>query len=241
MSSSAHPADGDLRALLDSELPAARRVDVQQHAAACAACRARLAALEAASEEARALLDLLPAAQPDLRIDTIVRRARGTRLRWGAIAAALTLVVATAAGATVGRPYVRALIARIQAVVRPASPPSAEPQAQAHGQAGIAFVPGPLVEIAFDAPQPTGTLHVSLADTTELVIDPTASVTYRVHPGGLIVHNRGSDASYAIVVPRDAPHVRILVAGRVLFEKVGSGISATPLAGTAGRYVIKVQ
>jgi hypothetical protein len=239
MSSSAHPADGDLRALLDSELPAARRLDVQQHADACAACRARLAALEAASEEARALLDLLPAAQADLRIDTIVRRARSTRLRWGAIAAALTLIVATAAGATVGRPYVRALIARIRAVVRPASPPSSEPQA--HRQAGIAFVPGPLVEIAFDAPQPAGSLHVSLADTTELVIDPTASVTYRVHPGGLIVHNRGSDASYDIVVPRDAPHVRILVAGRVLFEKVGSGISGTPLAGTAGRYVIRMQ
>lgn len=237
MSSSAHPPDGDLRALLDGELPAERRADVEQHARACAGCRDRLASLDAASRETRALLDLLPAAEPELRIDTIVRRGRRTRVRWGAIAAALALVVATAAGATVGRPYVRALLARIRSVVRPTSPPLEQP---AHGQ-GIAFVPGPSAEITFDAPQAAGALRVSLADTTELVIDPTASVTYRVHPGGVIVHNRGSQASYDIVVPRRAPHVRILVSGRVLFEKIGSGISATSPPEPVGRYVITLQ
>ena len=225
MSSSTHPADGDLRALLDDELPVARRLEVEQHAGTCAACRARLAALEAAAQETRALLDLLPTAQPALRIDTIIRGARRPRLRWGTVAAALALCVATVAGATVGRPYVRALVARIRAVVRPTTPAPALPAPPGHGQAGIAFVPGPLAEISFDAPQAAGALHVSLADTTELMINPSAPVTYRVHPGGVVVHNRGSEASYEIVVPRDALHVRILVAGRLLFEKTGSRIT----------------
>src|SRR5712671_7052042 len=115
MSSSVHPADGDLRALLDGELTAARRLDVEQHVGECAACRARLSALEVAVQETRALLDLLPSAAPAMHIDTIVRRGRRARLRWAAIAAGLTLFVVTVAGATVGRPYVRALIARIRA------------------------------------------------------------------------------------------------------------------------------
>ena len=234
MSSSAHPTDGILRALLDGELPVARRLEVEQHAGSCVACRARLAALEAAAQETRALLNLLPTAQPALRVETIVRRARRPRLRWGAIAAALALCVATVAGATVGRPYVRALVARIRAVVRSTPPaPPALPEPPLHGQAGIAFVPGPLAEISFDAPQAAGALHVFLADTAELMINPTASVTYRVHPGGVVVHNSGSEASYEIVVPRDAPHVRILVAGRLLFEKTGSRIS--------GRYVFELR
>src|SRR6267378_2476908 len=119
MSSSAHPADGDLRALLDGELSPAQRLEVEQHTGACAACRARLSALDSASQETAALLGLLPTAAPDLRIETIVSRARAPRLRWGVIAAALALVVASVAGATVGRPYVRALVAQIRAVVHP--------------------------------------------------------------------------------------------------------------------------
>ena len=239
MSSSAHPADGDLRALLDDELPVARRLEVAQHADTCAACRARLATLEAEAQETRALLDLLPTGQPALRIDTVLRHARRRPLRWGAVAAALALCVATVAGATVGRPYIRALVARIRAVVHPTPPALREPPG--HRQASIAFVPGPLAEISFDEPQAAGALHVSLADTAELMINPTASVTYRVHPGGVVVHNRGSVASYEIVVPRDALHVRILVAGRLLFEKTGSRISATAPAELTGRYVLELR
>jgi hypothetical protein len=174
-------------------------------------------------------------------MDTIVRRARRPRLGWGAIAAGLMLVIATVAGATVGRPYVRALVARIRAVVHPT--PTPPPAPTAPGQAGIAFVPGPRTDISFDAAQSVGSLHVSLADAAELVISPSASVTYRVHPGGVIVHNRGGQASYEIVVPRAAPYVRILVAGRVVFEKTGSGISAPAAAESAGgsRYDIELR
>jgi hypothetical protein len=241
MSSSAHPADGDLRALLDGELSPALRVEVEQHTGSCAACRARLSALESASEETAALLGLLPTAVPDLRIEAVVSRARALRprWRWGAIAAALALVVATGAGAPVGRPYIRALVAQLRAVVHPVSPaPSPAPPG---GQLGIAFIPGPQTDISFDAAQSSGAVHVSLADTAKLVIDPSAPVTYRVHPGGVIVHNRGSAASYEIVVPRGAVQVRILVAGRVVFEKTGSRINAPAPAEPTGRYVFELR
>jgi hypothetical protein len=242
MGSSAHPADGDLRAFLDGELPAAERLEVERHTGACDVCSAQLAALVFASQETAALLNLLPSAAPDLRIESIVSRARRPRLRWGAIAAGLALFVATVAGATVGRPYVRALVEQIRAVVHPAPPAPPPPQTPSNlGQLGVAFVPGPQSEISFDALQSAGTLRVSLADSVKLVIDPTASVTYRVYPGGVIVHNRGSDASYEVLVPRRAHHVRILVAGRVLFEKLGSSITATMPAEPTGRYVFQLR
>jgi hypothetical protein len=242
MSSSAHRADGDLRAQLDGELPAGERLAAEQHIRACAICRAHLAGLEAAAQETVALLQLLPTATPDLRIETIVARARGPRLRWGAIAAALLLGVATVAGATVGRPYIRELVARVRAVVR--SAPPAPPEAPApleRGQVGIGFVPGSQADISFDAPQAAGMLRLSLADTAKLMIDPSAPVTYRVHPGGVIVHNAGSEASYEIVVPRQARHVRILVAGRVLFEKMGSTITAASPADQTGGYAFQLR
>jgi len=240
MGSSAHPTDGDLRALLDGELPAAQRLPVEQHTAECAVCRARLAELESAAQETAALLTLLPTAAPNLRIESIVARASRPRLRWGVIAAGLALFVATVAGATVGRPYVRALVEQIRGIVRP-TPPAPPTPNPSLGQLGVAVAPGPQTDISFDATQSAGTLRVVLADTTKLVIDPTAAVTYRIYPGGVIVHNSGSDASYEVLVPRRARHVRILVAGRLLFEKAGSSISAAARAEPTGDYVFQVR
>jgi hypothetical protein len=241
MSSSAHPTDGELRALLDAELPAARQLEVEQHTAECDACRARLAVLESAAQETAALLNQLSSAAPELHIEPIVARARRPRLRWGAIAAGLALFIATVAGATVGRPYVRALVEQIRVVIR--LTPHAAPQTPKAGlgQLGVAVAPGPQTDISFDAAQSVGTLRVLLADTTNLVIDPTAAVAYRIYPGGVVVHNRGSEASYDILVPRQARHVRILVGGRVVFEKTASSITAAVRADPAGGYVFPVR
>jgi hypothetical protein len=242
MGSLAHPTDGELRALLDGELPEAQRRDVAQHTGACAACRARLEALESASQETAALLNLLPSAPRELRVESIVARARRPHLRWGAVAAGLALLIATVAGATVGRPYVRAVVEHIRAVVRPARPtPAPQTPATPLGHLGVAVVPGLQTDVSFDARQSAGTLRVFLADTGKLVIDPTASVTYRVYPGGVIVHNRGSEASYEVLVPGQARHVRILVAGHVVFEKTGSNISAAAPAEPGGGYVLHLR
>lgn len=245
MSSSAHPPDGELRALLDGELPVADRTAVQQHVAACSTCRARLTAIEQASQATGQLLDLLVPPASSMRLDDVRHRVRWARIRRaGLIAAAVTVVVAATAGATVGRPYVRALVARIWRVVHPTTtvpPPAPSPLEVPTGSQGVAVVPGTVAEILFDTTQASGVLRVSLADTMELAIRSSAPVTYRVYLGGVIVHNRGSAASYDVIIPRAAPHVRIAIAGRVMLEKTGLHIVAASVADSAGRYVMTIQ
>ena len=242
MSSAAHPPDGELRALLDGELPAVHRAAGQQHVAACPACAARFTEIEQAAAAAGSLLNLLVPPVPALQLNAVLYRARRARVqRAGLIAAGLTLLVAASAGATVGRPYVRALAARIWAAVhsRTAVPVHNEPPPSA--ETGVAVVPGMVAEIVFDTAQASGALRVSLADTAELAIRSSEPVTYRVYPVGVIVRNRGSSASYEIVIPQAAPKVRIVVAGRVVLEKVGSRIVTAAAADSAGRFVMNVR
>ncbi len=246
MSSSAHPPDGELRALLDGELPVDDRTAVQQHLAACSPCRARLTTIEQASQATERLLNLLVSPASSLRLDDVRHRVRWARTRRaGLIAAAVTVVVAATAGATVGRPYVRALVARIWRVVHPTPPvpplaPSS-PEVPRGSQAGVAVVPGAVAEILFDTTQASGVLRVALADTMELVIRSSAPVTYRVYLGGVVVQNRGSAASYDVIIPRSAPHVRIAIAGRVMLEKTGLHIVTASVVDSSGQFVMTIQ
>ncbi len=237
-----HPVDGELQALLDDELSVLRRGAVQQHVDQCVTCRDRLAALADCWEAARGSLSLLVTPPLGLSFQAVTRAARRARVRRaGLIAASITLMVAAVASATVGRSYVRAVAARVRALVHPAAPAQARGDATRSGQAGIAFIPGPLAEITFDTAQDMGLLLVAFADTDEVTLLARAPVGYRVYPGGLAVHNRGSVTSYDLLVPRGAPHVRIVIGGRVRFEKVGSQITAAVRADTAGRYVMNVR
>lgn len=233
----AHPADGDLRAFLDEELAASLRQELEQHLATCAACRDRLSAIRADVAQTDALLDLLAPPPLHIHADTVMRSARRSRRWWVGIAALLALTIATIAGATVGRPYVRALVEKVRGG---AEQPTASPPLRRAGQAGIAFAPGPTTDLVFEARQSSGTMRVSLADTTDVMIDPTSMVTYRVSPGGVIVHNRNSDASYSVVIPRRAAHVRITIAGRLVLEKLGPDVTSGPAA-TAGGYSIEMR
>lgn len=242
MSSSAHRPDGELRALLDGELLAAHADEVRQHVAACPTCRAQLTEMEHSVQSAEVLLSLLVSPTPSLRLDTVMHRVRRARARRvGLIAAAVTLMVTAAAGATVGRPFVRALAVRIWAVVHPKARAPVQPEAPGGAQAGVAVVPGVIAEIVFDTTQALGVLRVRLADTVELAIRSSEPVTYRVYPVGVVVHNGGSGASYDVVIPRAAPQVRIVVSGRVMLEKTGPHIVAAGVADSAGQYVMTIQ
>ena len=243
MSSSAHRPDGELRALLDGELPSAHAAEVRQHLAACPACHARLTESEQADQTTAGLLGLLePPPAASLQLDTVLHRARRTRGRRTAlIAAAVTLMVTAAAGATVGRPFVRTLAARVWAAVHPQGRAPVQPEAPFGAQTGVAVVPGDVAEIVFDTTQAGGVLRVSLADTSELAIRSSAPVMYRVTPGGVRVHNRGSAASYEVIIPRSARSVRIVIASRVMFEKTGLRVVAATSADSAGQYVMTIQ
>src|SRR5262249_42978262 len=157
--------------------------------------------LKRAAEETSELLGLLPAPAPGLQLDDVLRRANAPWWRRsGLIAAAVTILAVTVAGATGGRPVLRAVAAWFRSVgPYPATPPSPRPPATASdAQMGVAVVPGRSAEIVFDTTQVSGMLRVSLADTVELAIRSSAPVAYRISPTGVAVHNGGRTASYEI-------------------------------------------
>ena len=240
MDQTAHLPEGILRAFLDGEASAASRVELERHLATCPSCSARLTALQQASADTGKLLTLLTPEPLLLEPEAVIRRARVRSLtRSGVIAAAALVLAVGVASAMVGSSRVRAFALRVWSAVSgaPRSIPSSEPQ----GQGGIAFVPTPEAEIAFDMRQDQGVLRVAMADTAEISIRASGPVAYRVGAGGIVLHNRGSAASYDIVVPRDAQHVRILVAGRVVLEKLGPRIATGVPSDRAGRFVISVR
>jgi hypothetical protein len=216
----AHPPEGVLRAFLDGEASAASRAEVERHLATCPPCSARLAALEQA----------------------VMRRARlRSLMRPGVIAAAALVLAVGVASAMVGGSRVRALAARVWSAVTGAARGTPSPEPPPPGQGGIAFVPTAQAEIAFETRQDQGVLRVAMADTTEISIRVSGPVAYRVGAGGVVLHNQGSSASYDVVVPRDAPHVRIVIAGRVVLEKLGPRITTGVASDRTGRFVISVR
>ena len=242
MSSSAHLPDGELRALVDGELPAPRALELRQHTAQCPACAARLRTIEQDALATGQLLDLLDQPANPVQLDLVLRQARRARTRRAAlIAASVTLVAVSVAGATAGRPLVRALVSRIRALVHPATPVPLEASPAPGDSMGIAFVPGIETVVTFDSGQVTGLLRVSLADTAELVIRSDAAVSYRISAGGVVVHNPGSAANYDVIIPRALPHVRVLVGGRLVLEKVGPRIVTGTVADTTPSVILPVR
>lgn len=237
-----HPTDGELRALLDGELPELEHRQVLQHMVECGGCTERLATIRQASQATGALLELLAPPEPALALADVPRRARQARIRRsGLIAAAVTVLVAATAGATVGRPYVQAVAARIWAAIHPRTSTPKLRDRPPGDYAGVAVVPGLVAEIAFDTVQQNGALRVRLADSVELSIRSDAPVTYHVRPEGIDVNNRGSSASFDVSIPRAAPYVRIRIAGRVVLEKAGSRIVGRTAPDSAGEYVLSMH
>jgi len=236
VSSMAHPTEGAWRALIDGELTVEEAAELRRHAAACATCAVRLSETQQSAQATDRLLDRLGAPTLSLDISTVVQSARqSSRRRAGLIAAGISLLVVSVAGATVGRPVVRALVERVRALVHPAAPePTSAPFDQSRG---VAIVPGSETRIVFDSVQTAGVLRLSLADTAELVIRSDSQVIYRVSDSGIIVHNGGSRASYDLLIPRDARFVQVLVGNAVLFEKFRDQVGTRVRPDTAGRYL----
>ena len=59
----------------------------------------------------------------------------------------------------------------------------------------------------------------------------SAPVSYAVQPGVVRVENKGSRASYRIILPRGLARVTILVADRVVFSRKGSAVVTERLRG----------
>jgi hypothetical protein len=250
-----HVDEERIQRLLDGELdPQAQRV-VEDHLAACAACARLVADARRESCAVAAHLKALDSPLPALDARTIAALAASDRRRRGGPrvprlrqAAAILLVfgLGGAAYAFPGSP-VRAWVDGALVWVRsgaratdPESPRSdrgdlrrvAEPDS-----AGIALTPGPDLVIEFLNPEPGGRAQVSWAAGGDVVVRAIPNVaSYTSDEGRLRIDNRGAEDRFDIRIPRSAPHVEILVAGKRVFLKRGARITTALIPDAAGVY-----
>lgn len=186
---------------------------------------------------------------PPLEVESVMRRARVRSARRSALlAAAAVILVASVATATVPGSFARRYVERwLDRRVAPHSPPTS---AQARGDGasdagsrGIAFAPGPQVDIDFREEQLSGALEVRWADVATVMLTQTGSQSdahYALTPDGVIVDNAGSRASYSLVLPRTLVRARVRVAGKVMLSKEGETLSCAGVREDTGRCVIEV-
>jgi hypothetical protein len=142
------PFDADLSALIDGELGAGRRAEIEAHVASCAGCSHRLAALRAVDGALAALPS--PAVAPDLRARLAGRLAaepgpRSARPPPARSRRMLRAALPAAAAAAL------ALYLALRAPAPPGEPP--EPAAIAKAPPAAAVEPGPEPQIAETPPE----------------------------------------------------------------------------------------
>lgn len=199
-----------------------------------------------ADDEMRGLLASIDHPAPVLSANDVITRARFRSRRRTALAAAAAVVLAASvATAAVPGSYfwrsVRHFIDRQAAA--PAPRHSSDAGTSDATARGIAFVPGPQVDVDFRAEQASGALEVRWADVSSVMLAQTGSRTeahYALTPGGVIVDNGGSIASYSLVLPRTLARARVRIAGRLVLSKDADSVSCAGARVDSGSCVIEV-
>ena len=238
----AHPDDGVLLRLMDGESDADAAA-AEEHLAACAECRERLAVLRRRTMKLGALLARadfpVPAssladapsgtsAEPDPKIIPLRRRETPAPRPWLRAAAVVGLLLAAGIVATPARAWVAAWISErwgelfgrgeMPRVERPA-PPAAPAPVQEAAASRVEFVPaGATFTVEVAHPQARGglTLLPSTGETaTAEVAAGTGEADLLVLPSGLRIGNEaGSAAEYRVSVPTSVRRVTVRVNGR---------------------------
>lgn len=198
-----------------------------------------------ADDELSRMLALIDHPVPALRANDVMRRARMRSGRRTALAAAAgVILVASVATAAVPGSFLRRSLQHLidgrRAV--PLARQSSDIAASAAAR-GIAFAPGPQVDVDFRAEQLSGALQVRWADVPSVMLAQTGSsgdAHYALTPGGVIVDNRGSTASYSLVLPRTLARARVRIVGRLVFAKDADSVSCTGARVDSGSCVIEV-
>lgn len=233
-----HPSDGVLLALHDgerdetggAELDAGRR-----HVERCGDCRARLAVIAARSSRVRESLSFIPVpADTTGALRRRVAAASGRRAvplwrrpAWHA-AGGMIVIAGVAAAAATGpvRAWMRHRLESPMERGAPVQPPAAAaPQSVDRSGATVSFAAtGPGFTVRFDSLPVAGLLTVDGTTADEIsarVVSGagTGGDAMLILPGELRVRNStAARASYAISVPRVVTRLRVIVAGRVVFD-----------------------
>ena len=228
-----HADDGALLALHDNE--SVESPEVLVHVDGCSECQARLERIRAESNVVRSALRAVPVPSFDaatLRRELSERRAIpvATTSRWRrpAIQIAAALAVATVAAASVGP--IRKLIVRrsAPAEVTPASGQVPTPRPIPRSGTTISFSEtGPVFTVRFDSTPAGGSLELDRATSPAVVSAQAMAVAgdsadaMVVLPHELRLRNAAaSTVGYRIMIPVSVERVRVVVAGRTLFDGV---------------------
>jgi hypothetical protein len=236
-----HLDEEEIQRLLHGELGQQRAASAREHAAACGACRARVA--EAEEDEAWVFDRLTHLDHPPPPVAVASTMVGRRDLAWGRWAAGIVLVGALAgvAYAAPGSPL-RGIVRRVAEVIagkRPDVVQEVPPQRAENLSQGIAVDPGNRFTIVFAAEQRGGGAMLSLTDTTDVVVRAVGgAATFTSDVDRLSVDNRRSSARFVLEIPRRAPHVEIWVGGHRVFSKNGSQIASRGRRESADRFFI---
>lgn len=227
-----HPSDGVLLALHDGE--SGGTLDVHRvHVGQCADCQLRLKAIRNHSTTVRRALAAIVV--PPLDTDAVRRQLAATHAavvvplwRRPATLAASVLIVVTAvtAAASPLRHWVVEHLSgsTTRAVVPRRSSASAESQRPVSGSTVSFAAVGSEFIVRLDSLPAAGELTVERATTDKISARVSAGIgtggdAMVVLPGELLLRNTASSrASYTLSLPRDIARLRVIVAGRAVFD-----------------------
>jgi len=199
-----------------------------------------------ADDELSRMLASIDHPAPLLRVHDVIMRARTRSGRRSMLlAAAAVIAVASVATAAVPNSFLHRYLERLTSH-RSAIPTSARTTPATANDAasrGIAFAPGQQLDVDFRAEQVSGALEVRWADVPSVYLTQTGSsgdAHYALTPGGVIVDNVGSTASYSLVLPRTLPRAHVRVAGRMVLSKEGDNVSCAGVRADSGTCVIVI-
>lgn len=193
------------------------------------------------------LLRSLDHAPPPVTAEDVIARAR--RGRRGpvraAAAVAATIALAGVAYALPGSPVPAWVDAALRAVGTqdPGETEGAAPTDNpGDPAAGLIFAAGEIRSITVaPAPGGSGTLRILLTDEAELVVRlADGSARFGSEPDGLSVELT-SPGTLELRIPRSAPAVSVIAAGRPVFVKRGRELSTVMAPDSAGRYVLALD
>lgn len=106
----------------------------------------------------------------------------------------------------------------------------------------ISVAPGAHFTIEFRAQQTAGHARVALTDAADVSVTAAAgAANYTAAADRLEIDNRGGSASFDVALPRRAPRIDVVVAGRRVLTKIGGSVSGAGATVEGGRYVISLE
>ena len=241
-----HVSDVQFDLLGRGELPSQDADVALAHIAQCSQCAIRQGDFAATEDEIESSLRLLDSPVAKADVGAIIRRAKRGRTAtlWRIAAGIAFLATAGAAAAMPGSP-IRAWINR-GSVERPtvSPPPAPQPVSRemvAAPVAGISIEASDSITLIFDADQSQGRIRVTFGTGSELRVSAAGGgASFEVRSEGLRVRNRGSSASYEVIIPATARSVGIRVADRWVFRKRDGLVAKAPLPEQDESYVVEL-